>query len=663
VARRRKTWRFRLNDATTLEVSAADGPTEKQVRRRGRWTMALGTLFAAVVLVAVAAADTITPDGDTLTANDQSNVSLGTVAPGAVLTPSASFRLTCTGKQHPDENQTVSLTFSLGGSTVPAGGNLAATNASVGPIPASWPNDTTGGGSTNCSSTAETKEDNGNSTVTITAPATPGDYTYVVVWNFGLSPADPDSGGDASALVGSSTNVTYTLTVEAVAADADGDGVPDSSDNCPAVSNAGQEDDDDDGVGDACDSNSYAPAVATSAADANGDEGDTLSTSGAFSDGDGGNTLTITKLSGAGTVTDNGDGTWSWSLPTSDNGSGSVTIEASDGEHTAAQDSFDWSAANVAPTIALSGAASVNEGASYSLTLGTITDPGTDTVTSWIVSWGDSSSDTYSSGGAKTHTYADGPATRTITVDLVDEDGTHLSAGTKSITVNNVKPTVTINSLSGTGSAACISGNQVTLGFSWIDPAGSNDTYTYDVNWGDSSTHATMSGATSPVSGLTHTYAAGGPYTITVTVNDDDPGVGGSANSSAFSFLYNQSGFLQPINMDGTSNFKLGSTIPVKTRITDCNGASVGALVPEVFLKRVGSGSGAVNEPVIVESVPDVDNDMRYDPTGQQYIYNLSTKRSVFASPINGPLALGRYELKVTDPTIAPIVVQFDILK
>ena len=81
---------------------------------------------------------------------------------------------------------------------------------------------------------------------------------------------------------------------------------------------------------------------------------------------------------------------------------------------------------NVAPTIAISGAASVNEGSPYSLTLGAVTDPGTDTVTSYIVHWGDGSTDTYASNGVKTHTYADGPNTTAITVDLVDEDGTFL---------------------------------------------------------------------------------------------------------------------------------------------------------------------------------------------------------------------------------------------
>jgi hypothetical protein len=59
VARRRKTWRFRLNDATTLEVSAAEGLTEKQVRRRGRFSLILGTLVAAAMVVTVAYADNL----------------------------------------------------------------------------------------------------------------------------------------------------------------------------------------------------------------------------------------------------------------------------------------------------------------------------------------------------------------------------------------------------------------------------------------------------------------------------------------------------------------------------------------------------------------------------------------------------------------------------
>ena len=44
---------------------------------------------------------------------------------------------------------------------------------------------------------------------------------------------------------------------------------------------------------------------------------------------------------------------------------------------------------NVPPSIVLTGNASVNEGGSYSLTLGAISDPGPDTVTAYTVRWGD----------------------------------------------------------------------------------------------------------------------------------------------------------------------------------------------------------------------------------------------------------------------------------
>ena len=114
------------------------------------------------------------------------------------------------------------------------------------------------------------------------------------------------------------------------------------------------------------------------------------------------------------------------------------------------------------------------------------------------------------------------------------------------------------------------------------------------IDWGDGNT-TNITGRS--ISG-SHSYAAGS-YTITVSVNDGD--LGTDSKTQAVSLLYNRTGFLQPINMDNSSNFKLGSTIPVKIKVTDCNGASVGTLVPQVFLTRVGSGSGTVNEPVIVE--------------------------------------------------------------
>ena len=44
---RKRTWRFRLSEDAILEVSAPTPATEKQVRRRGRWSLILGTLIAS----------------------------------------------------------------------------------------------------------------------------------------------------------------------------------------------------------------------------------------------------------------------------------------------------------------------------------------------------------------------------------------------------------------------------------------------------------------------------------------------------------------------------------------------------------------------------------------------------------------------------------------
>ena len=66
----------------------------------------------------------------------------------------------------------------------------------------------------------------------------------------------------------------------------------------------------------------------------------------------------------------------------------------------------------------------MNEGSAYSLTLGAVTDPGTDTVTSYSSTGATATATPTRTNGAKTHTYADGPSDHAITVDLVDEDGT-----------------------------------------------------------------------------------------------------------------------------------------------------------------------------------------------------------------------------------------------
>lgn len=175
---------------------------------------------------------------------------------------------------------------------------------------------------------------------------------------------------------------------------------------------------------------------------------------------------------------------------------------------------------NVAPTIALSGNPNVNEGSLYTLTLGTVTDQGADTISQYIVDWGDGSAvESFPTQGNKTHTYADdGPQPiKTIKVSLVDEDATHAEVATLDVNVRNVKPSsilVTNGALAGTGSNATYTGTA-----SFIDPGA--DTWTATVDYGDGPLETISLGADKTFN-LSHTYTQSGTYTVTITITDDE---------------------------------------------------------------------------------------------------------------------------------------------
>lgn len=90
-------------------------------------------------------------------------------------------------------------------------------------------------------------------------------------------------------------------------------------------------------------------------------------------------------------------------------------------------------------------------------------------------------------------------------------------------------------------------------------------------------------------------------------------------------FEYEWSGVLPPINPDGTSVFKAGSTVPVKFMLT---GSSAGITDLEATLSytKIANGSpGAVNESVST-SAATTGNLFRYDSASETYIFNWSTK-------------------------------------
>jgi Bacterial Ig-like domain (group 1) len=82
---------------------------------------------------------------------------------------------------------------------------------------------------------------------------------------------------------------------------------------------------------------------------------------------------------------------------------------------------------------------------------------------------------------------------------------------------------------------------------------------------------------------------------------------------------------LQPINADGSSVWKQGRTVPAKFRVCNANGISVGTagVVSSFVLTQILSGTTAdVDESV---SSTSSDTSFHWDPSAQQWIFNIST--------------------------------------
>lgn len=191
----------------------------------------------------------------------------------------------------------------------------------------------------------------------------------------------------------------------------------------------------------------------------------------------------------------------------------SISATATDVDGVQGSSSLDVHVNNVPPTLSLSGAASVDEGSAYFVTLSS-SDAGQDTIASWTINWGDGSVQTISGNpGSASHTYADGPADFTISATATDEDGSYAAANTVAVHVNNVAPTLTLS-----GAASVDEASAYTLALSASDP-GQDTISGWTINWGDGSSQS-VSG--NPAS-LTHTYADGpNDYTISATAADED---------------------------------------------------------------------------------------------------------------------------------------------
>jgi hypothetical protein len=83
---------------------------------------------------------------------------------------------------------------------------------------------------------------------------------------------------------------------------------------------------------------------------------------------------------------------------------------------------------------------------------------------------------------------------------------------------------------------------------------------------------------------------------------------------------------LQPINAAGSSVFNGKSTTPAKFRVCDAKGASIGTpgVVSSFVVAQVINGTASDQNEVVDSTTPDTT--FRWDPTAQQWIFNISNK-------------------------------------
>ncbi|MBI4339085.1 MAG: fibronectin type III domain-containing protein, partial [Chloroflexi bacterium] len=262
-----------------------------------------------------------------------------------------------------------------------------------------------------------------------------------------------------------------------------------------------------------------APAV-NAGPDAAINEGSTFTSSGSFAD-PGADTWTATVSYGDGSGVQAlplAGKTFALSHQYNDNGVYLVGVTVTDDDGGSGSDTAQVTVKNVAPAVNAGPDAAINEGSTFTSS-GSFADPGADTWTA-TVSYGDGSGVQALPLAGKTfnlsHQYKDS-GTFAVTVTVTDDDG-GVGSATAIVTVKNVAPAVNAGP-----DASINEGGTFNSGGSFTDPGA--DTWSATVSYGDGSGIQAL-----PLAGktfaLSHLYKDNGAFRVTVTVKDDDGGVG-----------------------------------------------------------------------------------------------------------------------------------------
>ncbi len=303
-----------------------------------------------------------------------------------------------------------------------------------------------------------------------------------------------------------------------------------------------------------------------------------------------------------------------------------VTADDGDSSNHVGSDEIAVTVANVAPTADLGNNGPKPEGSPVTVSFSNSADPSSGDVAAgfrygFACTASTALPTTYAAAGTATSkdcTFLDN-GTYVVKGRIFDRNNGYRDYDT-SVTVTNVAPTIT--SFTGTNALA---GPLVfapsTFKTDFTDP-GTPDTHKADFTWASG---APLTQAVSPfVTGqkVDHTFAAGCNRTATVKVTDDD----GNSDTKSTSVNVGTGTWLPPLADQPVSDkLRNGQVLPVKVKITDCNGVAVTGLTPVIQLLKgdLTSVNDDGAEVITIASVSAADTGTTMRESSGSYMYNL----------------------------------------
>jgi len=127
------------------------------------------------------------------------------------------------------------------------------------------------------------------------------------------------------------------------------------------------------------------------------------------------------------------------------------------------------------------------------------------------------------------------------------------------------------------------------------------------------------------MAGTTVTINAIGGCTVTASQGGNALYLAATSVSRTFQVVHSWSKLLQPINLDGSSIFKLGSTVPAKFKLTG-GSSSVVNLGARIYVAKISNSVAGTELEATATNSPDAGNVFRYDSSTGQYVFNWGTK-------------------------------------